>query len=98
MRMPACLTTRKLVFGDEEQIKAVNALQADFIAQENERAAVEAGELSVFTISVSIDVEREYTITAKNEDAAIEDAREQFSDELDVSWDVGVDVRRVQEN
>ena len=86
---------RKLVFGDKEQIDALNALEADIEIKATELAKVESGELKYFEVCIAWAGKQNIKILAVDAEDARKKAREVEADMDDA--DVEIDYVNARE-
>ena len=94
-QLPAPLK-RKLIFGDIEQIDALNALEADIEIKATELDRLESGELKYFNVCIAWSGEQCFKIFAVDAEDAKKKAREEADmDEADMEIDY-VNAREIK--
>lgn len=68
---------KKLVFGDREQIDALNDMEADIALMETERAKIAAGKSKRFDVTIEYGSTQEIRVLAIDETDAKEKAKEE---------------------
>ena len=87
---------KPLVFGDREQINALNALEADINLLETEQAAIADGDLKYFDVCIQYTGEQNLKILAVSKaDAEIKAKDEADIDDADIEIDL-VHAREVK--
>lgn len=93
--LPAPLK-KKLVFGNREQIDALNALEADINDTETNRAKIAGGDLKYFDVCIEYSGEQNFRILAIDKADAEEKAKEEADQgEADIEVDC-VNAREVR--